>query len=306
MIYEYALEPELAASWHDFQRARYFKEKFGIGRGRLVSRYPKRWKALVWQAFDNPDQNAKKRLEALLTVLTRNMVARGSPYSGGPWFDNAEKEHTRSQFHAILARANPTKNPGVVLGDAVDEESEPLWVTPSSLNVPRDADRLAEVVAPMLRCASKVIFVDPHFKPMEERFRRTLGAFFAAALKGRPGSPPDPVELHVDADKYGRAAFELECKKKLPPIIPVGVSLRIIRLKQWPRGQELHNRFILTDIGGVSFGHGLDESDSASRDHVSRLEEEPYLQCWRDYDVSATPAFDREEPPLLIRGERTI
>ena len=316
MIFEYALEPELAASWHDFQNARYFKEKFGVGRGRLVSRYPKDWKARVWQAFDGSGlqrdsveyQNGRKHLEALLTVLTKKMVVRGQPLCGDQWLGGAEKEHDRSPFHAILATANPRRNPAVVLGETIDEETQPRWKAPSSHPVPRDAHQLAQLMSPMLRCASTVIFVDPNFRPEEWRFRQTLGAFLAAMLEGRPGPPPHRVELQVDQDKYkyGGRDFKESCEKRLPELVPAAISLRIIRWKQRLGGQELHNRFVLTDIGGVSFGHGLDESyNRGSEDLVSRLDEGAYWHLWEQY-ASSPPAFDCEEPPLVIDGKAKI
>jgi hypothetical protein len=108
--------------------------------------------------------------------------------------------------------------------------------------------------------------------------------------------------LHVDGDKHGKPDFERQCKEKLPQIIPAVLSLRIIRWKKRPRGQELHNRLILTDIGGVTFGHGLDESnDHESDDQISRLDEESYLNWWKKY-ASHTSAFDRESS-LVIAGQ---
>jgi len=318
VIFDYALEPELVATWHEWQSARYFKEKFGVGRGRLVSRYPSRWQALVWQAFDSADQNARKRLEALLSILTSKMVVRGSPYDGErTWLVNTEQEHERSPFHAILARTNPSGSAAVVCGNEIDEETEPRWAAPSSCIVDRDSDELAAAVAPMLRCCSEVIFIDPHFAPQELRFRRTLGRFLWALLKERPGAPPARIDLCVDQEKYGRGYFEQECRQKVPAVIPSGMKLRIVRLKQRLAGQPLHNRYILTDIGGVSFGHGLDESERvtcgrvvagnapAATDDVKRFEEADYRLRWSQYG-SATLAFDRVEPPLEIIGKATV
>ena len=56
MICEYALEPELVATWHDSERFRYFSEQFGFdydGRatGRVVAQYPGKWKKRIWDAF---------------------------------------------------------------------------------------------------------------------------------------------------------------------------------------------------------------------------------------------------------------
>lgn len=52
MLYEYAIEPELVATWSDRKVGRYFADKFGLGSPRIVSRYPKRWKKLVWSAWE--------------------------------------------------------------------------------------------------------------------------------------------------------------------------------------------------------------------------------------------------------------
>ena len=51
MIHEYALEPELVASWHDRMQFRFFIGQFGFGTGRVVSRYPKQWRELVLEEF---------------------------------------------------------------------------------------------------------------------------------------------------------------------------------------------------------------------------------------------------------------
>ena len=51
MIHEYAVEPEFAASWGTLAEARYFREQFGLGTPRLISRFPKRWRQMVYDAY---------------------------------------------------------------------------------------------------------------------------------------------------------------------------------------------------------------------------------------------------------------
>ena len=46
MLKEFALEPEALASWESF---RYLIEKFGVSKGRVISRFPKQWKRLVYE-----------------------------------------------------------------------------------------------------------------------------------------------------------------------------------------------------------------------------------------------------------------
>ena len=60
MLYEYALEPDLLNNWKDF---RYFTEKFGVSRGRLLSPFPKRWKRLVYESLANCGEIERKRIE---------------------------------------------------------------------------------------------------------------------------------------------------------------------------------------------------------------------------------------------------
>ena len=41
MIYEFALEPELVARWHDRNEYLFFDEKFGLRARRVVAAYPR-------------------------------------------------------------------------------------------------------------------------------------------------------------------------------------------------------------------------------------------------------------------------
>jgi len=70
-------------------------------------------------------------------------------------------------------------------------------------------------------------------------------------------------------------------------------------------GQRLHNRYILTDIGGVRFGAGLDENrddPGGDTDEVSLMNRETYLKRWDQY-ASEEPAFELGEEPIIIVGK---
>lgn len=111
MIHEYALEPELVATWGNRRDYRYFIDKFGLGQPRIVSRYPERWGNLAWEAFQtrrSATDIERTRMEALLSRLSERMVRRHNPIwePDQTWLENAHGEHARFPFHAILARAN--------------------------------------------------------------------------------------------------------------------------------------------------------------------------------------------------------
>lgn len=60
----------------------------------------------------------------------------------------------------------------------------------------------------------------------------------------------------------------------------------------------LHNRYILTDVGGVQFGVGLDEGDPGMTDDVVLLEANVFNRRLQDF---AGPAYAFD-----IEGQVTI
>ncbi len=312
MIHEYALEPELVASWHNSSDYRYFIEQFGFNRsgtatGRVVAQCPKKWEKRVWDAFSaNSGRSAnsfdsRRRIETFLRGLKETLVRRPNIRwdDQRTWLENAEQENTRRPFHAILARDNPRNNSQVVHGDDVLAHSPPpLWDVHPETTVSRQAKAMATHLKPMLRCATKVFFVDPHFRASEARFRNPLREFLRIICDG---SRTVTLEYHASAS-YANAPswdhFQRECKNHLPRLIPQGFKLTVRRWKDRAGGQRSHNRYILTDIGGVLFGHGLDEGDGS--DDISRLSREIYRKRCDDYGHSGSnPAFDLERDTVI-------
>src|SRR5215475_2003038 len=104
MIYEYALEPSLLSNWKDF---RYFTEKFGVARGRLISRYPRRWKKMVYESLAACGEIERKQIEERLLRLDDRIMKRQASWNPQlDWLTNAEIEHLQRPFHAILAKIN--------------------------------------------------------------------------------------------------------------------------------------------------------------------------------------------------------
>ena len=165
MIYEYALEPRLVAGWTDRRDCRHYMQSFEFGRGRVVSRYPKGWKRLVWDACETTDELARTRLVELLARLSERMVPRRNVQwdESTSWRENAEREHDRCPFHAILARTNPNSHAQVLTESDLDNGAAEHWAVSRGLTVRRKAADMAEAVASFLRCSSIVVFVDPYF-----------------------------------------------------------------------------------------------------------------------------------------------
>ena len=330
MIHEYALEPELVATWHQRELFRYFIERFGFrdedgsATGRVVGQYPnKEWIKQVWETFNaNFGQSAREdereRVTELLKQLTIPQVRRsGSTWNDQyTWLENAEKENKRHQFHAILA-CNPSDNPQVICGEDVlpGMNPPPLWSVPREEPVLRTAASMATHLKPMLRCATRILFIDPHFRASEQRFRNSLEQFLKIICDGSRDVTLEYHTMHNDK-KPAWNFFLDECQKYLPSLIPHGFTLTVRRWEERNIGEELHDRYILTDIGGVKIPRGLDESDRYTLDKsdrgtidISRLSYETWQRRLEDYGYDSGPAFDLEGKVTIsvdLEGKVTI
>lgn len=303
MLHEYAVEPELVATWGDRKSGRYFLDKFGLGSPRIMSRYPrKHWKRLVWEAWkgSSHDDSDRKRMEELIQRLSEDMVTRRNAVwnPDGAWFGNVLDEHRRIPFHAILARNNAGAHPNILVADEVDE-STALWSVPHE-TVPRTPKAIAGVVRDMLRMAVDIVFIDPYFSP-QPRYAKVLAACLRECLDQRVGRGRPQVRFLAAADKTGaREHFENECRGRLPHMLPQGQRVTIARLTERPEGEQLHNRYILTEFGGVGFPAGLDAKPRAT-DDPWLLTRDQYRTRWPQY-AGESPAFDQVEGEITIVG----
>lgn len=327
MIYEYALEPELVASWHDRKEFLFFEEKFGIRTKRIVSAFPKKWKRLVWEAFveggHGQDVNARKRLEALLASLCKNMVKRASSFPEiKNWLERAEAEHAERPFHAIVARQNPRAYDYVITPGTLVVNGHDKWQVPDNSPVPRTATGLVEAVAPVLRVCRQIVFIDPYFDPAKERFLKPMAYFLDVIWNSRYGVGKPQVELHTSIDRFFRKKERgperdpeeerrvcekilSDLQEKLSRIIPRGEKMSVFIWKQRELGENLHNRYILTEVCGVLFGTGLDQSDdpeAMETDDVVPLYGSLLDSRWKQYKGSPA-AFDSVVEPFELVGD---
>jgi hypothetical protein len=316
MIYEFALEPELVARWHDRREYFPFKETFGMKTGRFISAYPKKWKKMVYDAFmnspDGQNQNAVSRLTALLNDLGEKSVKRKSSFPEMmDWLQRAEAEHGERPFRAILAAGNPRNRDFVIRAEDLMDTGHPLWDIPDDPVVPRKPGDLARAVSPLLQKCRWAVIVDPNFDPGKSRFQDTLKRFLLECV-GNGGNCETPqIELHtgidrcfksyetgknrnLDDEQCEKQKLTNNCRKYLPPLIPENMILKIKIWKRKPNGQRLHNRYILTDLASVLFGTGIDHAGSAEveeTDDVRLLSETQHIQRISEYR-GVPSAFD--------------
>jgi len=310
MIHEYAIDPELVVAWgKDPKDCRHFYGEFGLGTSHFMADFPsfKKWRKQFRQAWARANDNEKKRIDELFCRITEKRVCRlGPDYDDSrTWLENAEKENGRQAFQAILSTGNPRKHDRVLAASVFDDSpgNHPLWHVAQQSSSPRMASEMAELVAPLLINCTELHFVDPHFSPDNARHRKPLADFLKKATLFRERRPPiKRIVMHSSytQEKPSPAFFRQGCEQKLPGIIPKGLQLELKRWQQRDGGEKLHNRYILTDIGGVKADPGLDEGQDGESFEAILLDRCLYDKHWNDYVLN--PAFDLAGPPVVITG----
>ncbi|MDM8536034.1 hypothetical protein QUF70_04710 [Desulfobacterales bacterium HSG17] len=301
MINEYALEPEMVATWGAIHNSRFFLHEFGLSQGRLISQYPKKWAKKVWESFDEVDQNDRRRLVELLVQFKKTMIKRKNYIwddAQNSWLGNALLEHDRHPFSNVMAKSNPGNRLEILSEEALGDSPCPGWENPHGALVNRKAQDMAASVGVLLSHCRWVKFIDPYFSKCRRNHKLSMLAFLKVFAMERPVGPPEKIEIHTRWNgttmNYLNDFYE--------KIIPKGLQGTLYQWRQKPGGPRLHNRYILTNLGGVSFQHGLDIGEVGETDDVTRLDLNQFDSHCKQYDPQ-NPAFDQAAQPIVINGK---
>ncbi len=302
MIHAFAIAPEVVARWARSSEFRYFSDKFGIGTPRIFLEMPSfnKWRRRVVDAAAGMDLSDLERtyLEELLRTFSYNPRLRrldGTTYDGHcEWLENAEREYNRRPFRGILATDNPRCHPSVFDPSALTAANE-LWMCATSASATRAPAEFAKVLSGMINNARCLHLVDPHFDPS----RKTHTDVLRALLEERNVDTPrfEQIKIH-SAAKLDLSFFDLKASQ-LSRFIREGTLVEFVRWRKKDGGDKLHNRYVLTDIGGVSFGVGLDAGEEGETDDLFLLSKAQYNLRWSQYaEEKGFLCVDRPRPIL--------
>ena len=280
MVYEFAISPVLCTNWQDL---RFFLATFGGEQGRLFSDIPrKKWIRLARSGVKYSDngQVMKKRLVAGIERLARKAIycrnSAPAPQSED-WLDHAIAAHEDRPFKAIITECYDGDDE-CILGNDQEFTENCRWSIPLDMTIERRPHRMAEAIEPMLNCAREVILIDRNFDPDKYRWRPFLLGL-TEFLSKREFSPSiNKIDYHV-GDRIAAGHMQWLCNTHISKKLPPGMTVNLI---VWP-WDELHDRYILTDTGGVDFGIGLDIWDGSGPEKVkvSRISEQTREKWWK-------------------------
>ncbi|HEX7840796.1 MAG TPA: hypothetical protein VF469_25135 [Kofleriaceae bacterium] len=304
MIHAFALEPRLVATWGRREEFRFIHDKFGLGTPRALLELPafSKWKRAVYAAAAELglSQEDMKRIEELFRVFGEHKIRRvDSVYDGLlAWLENAEREYDRRPFAAILTTENPRGHQAVLVGDQLGPANS-RWTCAMGATPARTPEALATALSAMLVNCKALHLVDPHFGPENARHRKVLEVLMDVI--GTHGLVLEVIRVHC-SEKSSLAFFEQEAAK-MAASLPRGISVEFARWRQRGGGEKLHNRYVLTDLGGVALGIGLDAGEAGETDDLLLLPRAQYERRWAQY-VANNGAFDRVDSPASVQGTR--
>ena len=257
---EYAVEPAaIGADWGTF---RFLIDKFGFDKGRVISRIPKRWeKKVIAIAKDAgfSDVRMTKLVESLRHTEKRRVVDFGRCYDpNANWMANALREHRRRPFRAIIGATVDAACSVSLTADICYDDHE-LFAVPTSRNVPRTTDAIAGALLMFAHASREIDFVDPYFNisphgqdyfgPLASLLRQLEGLGGAGKtirIHWRTRESLPPVELVLD-----------NAKQLFNEVIPHGFVLQLCEWEEVEGGEDFHDRYVLSDCGGIMIGAGL-------------------------------------------------
>lgn len=317
MIYEYAIEPELLVDWGknraDYQ---YFIEKFGLGSPRIMSEFPKfkNWRKQFKQAAgmaESGNELTRTRITELFKIIQEKRICREEVEYNGKlsWLQNAEEENIRKEFHAILAKNNPRCHSKVVSSKSIEIDS--IGKIKNQIHCPRRPADMANLFTPILENCNEVHFVDPYFTPERSKWMKPLEAFLKIISNRvcRPGIKEIVCHTTIPRDKREKkkfSAFKQCCEKKLNDIIPTDTSLTVQYWKERGGGEKFHNRYLLTDIGGLKVDPGFDEGNVGENIEVMLLERNLYEKIWKNFFINPAYDIDTAGSPIQITGQKKL
>lgn len=307
MIADCAIEPEVFADWRHFQS---LYEDFGVSRGRLISKFPAKWIRRV------ADHSRKLVNEGVLTEMQAAKIEerlRSDRFrlklkaSGGreydpeqSWIQNADG--VTPPFDLIITQGATSSGRRVGVEMLLKDEGPFLWNVQK--HVSRSKEELIGAAAVLLSACEEIVIVDPNFRADEPRFLNSIEHLIDVVVA--KGKAPKRFEIHTNrirrpGESFVRSPHHSQWTRNLVPSLPTGWQLSVCYWDQLPNGGKQHARFLLTDIGGLHYDHGIDEGDGQTL--VTLLDESVWSDLFRLFDVGSLPdGFDSNEHVLNFAG----
>lgn len=141
--------------------------------------------------------------------------------------------------------------------DCFDENA--FFNAPISRDVARTSDEIADALLLIALVAGEIDLVDPYvdLRPARGNYTGPLTSLLGKLVAAAP--TPKVIQVHFRShdSRPPPNILAQNATALTNGILPQGYSLELYEWTEVPRGEDLHDRFFLTDVGGPMVGAGL-------------------------------------------------
>lgn len=269
MLREYAIDPAVVTS--DINVLQRFYSEFGAENGRVIAEVPLRWFQSFKTELDKlglrPIEKTKY-LEKINKKMKTTLISRGDRRltEDESWISHVVTIHNREQFNAILSD-NDDINRQIYNYQRMIEFTPNNWEIEHSTSVEPTADDIVNTVQTSISLSTQFMFIDQYFNIIEDRFRNPFFKFISKIKNNRART--NRIQLHLcEQNDMKRRDIERSMNDHLVPFLTDGF---VVEVHIWPN-QYIHDRFILTNKVGYSYGHGISSGNKINI-NITRLSE---------------------------------
>lgn len=280
MIKEFALDPAALAKWAD---CRYLTALFGAENGRVIAKYPKKWKKLAYEAAKKVAEPTElSKIEERLRRLDETVLF----YMGRPngenedWQVNALEENKRQPFTAVVC--SDSKDESVMLVGDLDEVKDP-FITYRQQSINRDAQSMASAINLMFQSGSHYKFIDPYLTSTA-RYIKPLQEFITCITSRSTGV--DNVVIEIITGTSGDDNAENNLTRNFNALINKFLSAEMALKITFIPIEKMHDRWILAEWVGVQFGHGFAEGNDPPDVNITLLDESRRQELWDEFSFN--------------------
>ena len=169
----------------------------------------------------------------------------------------------------------------------------------------RTGEEIAKILAPLLWSAKTVLFIDPYFDISNSRNRETLKRCLETFATNGPQGLRCEVHFGDMNGMPDTTSIEQNAAIWLGGVIPDGMSVIFYTWRKKENGEDFHDRFLLTEKGGVKLGAGFIANGNHQTVNISLLDIN-FCECERaNFKIDAT-IYDLSEPVIEVFSDGRV
>ncbi len=282
MIKEFTIKPEVFVAWCQSDEFKLFiKESLGLGTPRVLYPLPNKtkWIKATRKVYNSLGlgEIQEAKIEAAIELVTEITTEREVTFDHNDEWLKKVKDSV-DNFRELFCVISDEEDESISPVSIVDFKKDSPWVLPHSIVLPRHIKTVTDYLEPFLLASKYVTIVDPYFDFISDKFKNTFDIlldqlmFKTGTTITRELTVFTSVKSKQDSELLQRHCREYFAGKQLPD----GTVVKFILLERYTESEivsedlsnmkdDTHNRYIMSELGGIVCGKGFNLLKRLSR-----------------------------------------